>query len=307
MNSRASTHVLDPRAALTRLLLTAAVVASTASGLGGCLFSENDQDADPAPFRLRSATPADSSQYMYDPQGRTLVVRFNRDPEPEDITSLFFLPAPLSFRGPDYSTSPEIIFHDVVFDSLERRYCLFMDGPNFVEPIIMVFFTGDDGIDDPLDPPEGVWVSPLADEAFYQNDPTGYYIIGLVGIAPPISNPEGAILFFLDYTLRDQVDRRATMRLLGLPVVAAERLPGGSAELGAGFSTGYFWPSRPYFVLGMLDGDGDGRYEIGEDWLGYLREPDRIHLPFPTYPDSIHPGISFRIEAPGKLRPGSLR
>lgn len=295
------------RALPSRVLLALAMITATAAGLSGCVFSENDQRVDPLPLRLRSATPADSSQYVYDPDGRTLVVRFNRDPQPEDFTSLYFLPAPLSFVGPDYSTSPEIIFHDVVFDSLERRTVLFLDGPNVIEPILMVFFTGDDGVQDVLDPPEGVWVSPLADEPFYQNDPTGYYINGLVRIAPPILNPEGAILFFLDFTLREQQDRPATMRLLGLPVVAAERLSSGDPNIGAGFSTGYLWPSRPHFVLGMVDGDGDGRYEIGEDWLGYPREPDRIHEPHSTYPDSIHPGIDFRIEAPGRLRPSSFR
>lgn len=279
-----------------------ALVLALAPGiLVGCLFQENEQSARPAPLSVRSATPGNATQYNYDPAGRTFVVRFNREFDPNELTSLGFLPPPLSFDGPHFDTAREIVWRDVVLDAEERKVTLFIDGPNVAEPELVVYFSGDDGIRDPLDPPD----EPDEDDdepTFLDLDPTGFHVNGLIDIAPPKTDAAGAVLFVLDYWARGVEPRAGGMRILGLPVVAAQLLDTSHLDLGSPYIMGYLYPDRPYYLIAILD-DGDGLYVPGEDWTGYPRSPSHPDLPTGVNAKFISPLINFRIEPPGRLNP----
>ena len=90
---------------------------------------------------FRSATPASGVVDQYDPDGRTLVVRFNRAFDPRELRTLRMVPAPTSAGRLSFDTPRQVVWYDVVFDPTVSTYDWLLDGRTVHEPVLITLYT----------------------------------------------------------------------------------------------------------------------------------------------------------------------
>lgn len=273
---------------MVRLLLLIALIAA------GCGFDESGVAIETPPLRLRppGTVPADSTELLYDTDGLSLVVMFNREFGPGEVSYLQIIPHP-AVMGATLNPSDvgrQLRLESVVLDTVYPAYRLVLDGPSMPQPEILSYYSG----------PQSV---------------TDGGIQGHVFIARGGTKPGDALVYALvppgledDFPLTG-----AEETLLGRPILGVTKTLLVQTEEGGWYRLGGLQNYRRYLVLAILDTTGDGTYNLEEDWWGYWRDEVDAPLeviagvPFggavePPLPE-IRTDIDFWLQEPGALNP----
>jgi len=260
--------------------------------IAGCGFDKADIPAETPPLQLgRGTTPADSTEYLFDPDGLNRVVMFKRAMEGREVTHLQLIPTP-AVMGPilnPASNPRQVLLQSVVLDTIYPAYRLVMDGPTMTEPEILSYYSRNHS----------------AFEGAMQ---------GNVMISRGDGRPHGVLVYALvppgledDFPLHG-----GEATILGRPIVGATKALVLSSSEGAWFRLGVGLFHR-YLVLAIVDTDGDGEYDPTADWWGYYRDeadgPLEVlsGVPFgsalePPLPE-MRTDVDFWMMPPGSLDP----
>ena len=249
--------------------------------LAGCQFTEPDQPVESKPLIFRSSTPADSVTGLHDPEGLDFVARFNRDISAAEVTTNLLMPGPSAVGGVEVGTAGavEVVWEDAVLDDDLAAHTWLIDGPDFVRPVVLRFFPGDDVLTH-----VGV-------------------VTGTISISPPRTTAEGSMLFVMAAGVPDTSFAPDTPTMLGLPIVAAVRIGQARGVRRNPYGVGNLDPQYRHLVVAIEDTDDDGRYEPREDWWGYARDPLQPDVPLLVRPAQFADPVDFEIVRPGALAP----
>ena len=251
--------------------------------LAGCAFEENEQGVVPPPLVLRWTFPADSTESQYRQEGADLIMRFNRLPEADELRLNRIVPAPVepgTFRlGTEGSR--EVLWTGVVFDPDVLKYTWWIDGPELVEPAILVLYTGLRGREQGL-------------------------VTGRITIGRPFTDVPRGILYVLDDDPEAAFVNERTDFVLGLPVFTMVPIGGeDDGDRETTFLVENLTVGDSYLLLAVVDTNGDRDYFPGTDWWGYPRAVD-----VPDEPLFVTAGMvreaqpaSFEVVRPGALVP----
>jgi len=245
------------------------------------------------PIQLNSSTPPDSTVEAFDPLNDfAMTAVMNRNLDAIALRQNWIVPLPT--RPGDFVASGrrQLQWTGIGFDPDVPVYTWFLDGPEFVEPIVLRFWTGSPGAN------------------------TGV-IRGGVRIVDGLRSARHAMLFLLSLSSRGEALSEEALSFLGLPVERVKRLGGLQEidenttpdELISRFEFGELVPDRTYILLAIEDTDGDGYYVPQVDWWGYPHEPGNPDEPLPIValspdgPDPLDLNASFVIDRPGAFDP----
>lgn len=258
-----------------------------AAALGACQFGENDQEVVTPPTLLRFTVPADSATNVYEPGGLDVVARFREEIRPERVTTLQMFPPPRARGAVDFSVPKQIVIPDVVFDPRVPVHRWLIDGPDFVEPVLVGFHPGER----------------IVTEGFLHGDVTRN---------GSRDRAVGALVFVLAYDVPDTLLPTNATTMLGLPVVTVSRIEDRFASI-PNLYVNNLVPGRRYALVVIQDTDGDGRHEPREDWWGYPHEAftvDRIELTRAGRSSDVENPIArvpIEIVPPGALDPDDFQ
>jgi hypothetical protein len=265
-----------------------------AATAAGCGFDNADIAAETPPLQLGTGTtPVDSTEYLFDPAGIDLVVGFKRPMDGQEVTTLQLVPTPERMGEVlNPATNPrQILLQDVVLDTVYPAYHLVLDGATMIAPEILTWFSGKKSAFDGA-------------------------IQGHVFIPRGDTRANGAMVYAL---VPPGLEHKFPLHggeetILGMPIVGATRAIAIQTEEGAWFRLGDLLLFNRYVVLAILDINGDGRYELEEDWWGYYRDEVDALLEVasgvafgstldPPLPE-LRTNVDFWILRPGSLDPG---
>jgi hypothetical protein len=234
--------------AVTRTLIAFALACT------GCGFNQADIPVETPPLQVGpGTTPADSTEFLFDPNGLDLVVGFQRPVEGPEVTTLKLVPTP-EVMGPILNPAPnprQIVLQKVVLDTIFPSYRLIIDGPTMNEPEVVSYYSRN----------KSVFHGAIQGRVFMSRASTGNRAIGAVVYALVPPGLEG------DFDLHGGEDT-----ILGQPIVGATKALSIPTEEGAWFRLGGLLLYRRYLVLAILDTNNDGEYELDADWWGYYRD-----------------------------------
>ena len=241
------------------LVLAALALAVLLAGAVGCRTETPQAPTERPPLLFRSSVPADSTVGVHETAGLDLSITFNRDLASDDITTSVIHPRPLD-RGRlriGANADRELVLEGVVLDPEINAYRWLVDGPELLEPIRILFFPRDDEAYSPA-------------------------MSGRVEIGEPGGSVDGTLVLLCgirrDAEFRDRHDT-----MFGLPIEQSVFVRAGSQERSAAWRARDLEEGREYFVIGIRDTDGDGRYDLLNDWWGFhqdLEDPTKpIYVP----------------------------
>jgi hypothetical protein len=264
-----------------------------AVALAGCGIDKADIKAETPPLQIGTGTsPADSTEFLFDPDGLNLVVGFKRPMEGVEVTHLQLVPKPAvmgQVLNPG-SNLRQIILENVVLDTIFPAYRLVIDGPTMIEPQIVSYYS--------------------RNQSAFEGS-----IQGRLKIARGDGRARNALVYALvppgvegDFPLHGGEDT-----LLGRPVVGATNTLVLQTEEGAWYRLSGLQLYRRYLVFAIIDTNEDGLYEPLEDWWGYYRNEIDAAVDVasgialgstldPPLPE-LRTDINFWLVPPGKLGP----
>ena len=260
----------------------------------GCGIDNADIGTDPPPLFVRTegTAPADSTENLFDPDGLPIVVNFNREIGPGEVTHVELVPWPLNMpaiQNPG-SNGRQIVLENVIFDPAYSAYRLILNGPSMPAPAVLSYYSAGHSAK------EGA-------------------MHGHVQISRGRTKPENVLVYALvppglesDFSLTGSEDT-----ILGRPILGATSTIIVSTEEGGWFRLAGLENWRSYVVLAILDTTGDGEYDLDSDWWGYYR--DELDIPLevragvvfggmstPPLPE-LRNNIDFWLLAPGSIDP----
>jgi hypothetical protein len=277
---------------MTRCLYPLLLIVVLSAFSQGCGIDTADISTQTPPLivRVEGTAPHDSTENLFDSRGLPLIVNFNRQFAPGEVSHLELVPRPLSMgtiQNPG-SDARQIVLGDVILDPAYSAYRLVLDGPAMPAPIVLSYYSSEHS---------------AIEGAMH----------GHVMISRGRTKPENVLVYALVPAGREDefALTGAEEIILGRPVLGVT-----STILINGVEGGWFrlaglekW--RSYMVIAILDTSGDGVYELDTDWWGYYR--DEL-----DFPQEVRAGVSlgelFTPPLPGMradidfwlLPPGSL-
>lgn len=267
-------------------LLGSSVVACVLAVLAvGCRNEELVVPVERPPLLFRSSVPADSAEGFFEPDGITLSITFRRELFDGEIATSLLVPRPVSTGALVLGrNSPrELLWEDVVLDPAVNSYRWLVDGPSMLGPILITFHPAD----------------PIASSG---------RIVGEAKIGPPHANAGDAVIYALQRAHR--AGDAPLDSLLGYPVASiALVLADSPGQEGQTFVVLDLRIGDPYFLVAVLDTNGDGQNVPGEDWWGVARlpslEPRLLYAGSPWgQPDE---GVVVELAPPGTFDAGGFR
>ena len=268
-----------------QLLASSVVAVLLAAPAVGCRNEEFVAPVERPPLLFRSSVPADSAEGYFEPDGITLSITFRRQLFDGEIATSLLVPRPVS-AGPlvlGRNSPRELLWEDVILDPAVNSYRWLVDGPSMLGPILITFH--------PADP-----------IAF-----TGR-IVGEAKIGAPYEDAGDAVIYALQRAHR--AGEAPMDSLLGYPIASITLVLSGSpGEEGQTFVVRDLRIGDPYFLVAVLDTNGDGRNVPGEDWWGVARspllEPRVLYAGSPWgQPDE---GVVVELAPPGTFDTGGFR
>lgn len=268
-----------------RLLGSSVAAVLSATLAVGCRNEGFVAPVERPPLLFRSSVPADSAEGYYELDGIVLSITFRRELFDGDITTSLLVPRPVS-AGPlvlGRNSPRELLWEDVVLDPAVNSYRWLVDGPSMLGPILITFH--------PADP-----------IAF-----TGR-IVGEAKIGPPFEDAGDAVIYALQRAYRPG---EAPMdSLLGHPIASIALVRSDSpGQEGQSFIVLDLRVGDPYYLVAVLDTNGDGRHVPSEDWWGVARSPllePRVLYPWSPMeqPDEA---VVVELAPPGTFGTGGFR
>jgi hypothetical protein len=260
----------------------------------GCGFDNADIGTDPPPLivRTQGTAPRDSTENLFDPEGLSIVVNFNRPIAAGEVIHVELVPRPADMptvQNPG-SNAREIVLGNVILDPAFSAYRLILDGPSMPAPKVLSYYSD---------------VHSATEGAMH----------GHVRISRGRTQPDNVLVYALvpagresEFNLTGSEDT-----ILGRPVLGVTSTIIVSTEEGGWFRLAGLANWRSYVVLAILDTDGDGAYDLDTDWWGYYR--DELDIPrevvagvslgglfTPPLPE-LRNDVDFWLLAPGSLDP----
>ena len=218
-----------------------------------CGFDPADIDADrPVLFAIEGGTtPRDSTESLHEPDGLPLIVSFNREFEPGEVSHVEIVPRPMAMGEvlAPAANPRQLLIPDVVLDPRHQVYRLVVDGPSMPSPMLLSYYSdvyraGSGAIEGHLEYPR---VGREAEDVL------------VYGLVPPGREYE--------FELTGSEDT-----LFGQPVVCVTISRIVPTHEGGWFRlTGMRSGSR-HAVFAIIDSSGDGEYDLTNDWWGYFRD-----------------------------------
>jgi hypothetical protein len=265
---------------------------SFAAAISACGFDHADIGAEVPPLvaRPEGTSPRDSTLYLYEPDGLSLVVNFNREFSDGEIRHVQLVPRPVRMGEPQAPASNprQVLIPGVVLDPRYSAYRLVLDGPAMSSPTVISYYSQDHLVT------EGA-------------------MIGHVRIARGRDEARDAIVYALAPAWREHEFELtgAEERLLGRPVLGATKTVVVPTEEGGWFRLAGLELGKHYFVVSVLDTNRDGIYDLETDWWGYFRDSVELAVEVeagvwfgalfePPLP-SLRDDVDFWLMAPGVL------
>lgn len=238
------------------LLMTAVVL------LGGCRSSSEPEELRPFPIQIRSSVPAD--MVIVDGGSLTFSASFNQTVSTDDVC-LTVVPPPLSMGEPvTYGKT----FNQVGLELWPYRlsHQILVDGPRFLEPYLLRFFTGDASGE--------LWFPDEGNPCLIEGDlGERGELYGEVYRPPGGPDPVDAAVFaFRRDGLGDFPDPELIFETAS-PVAMTMTWESYDTDSGTGFLMEHLIIYESYTVIVVLDTSGNGLYDPKEDWWGYPRDP----------------------------------
>ena len=259
------------------------LIATTVAALltASCRTETPSTPLERPPLLFRSSVPADSTEGYYEPEGIDLSIRFRRELEEGDLATVQLVPRPLS-SGPlvkGHNDGRELFWPDVVLDPTVNTYRWLVDGPDMPEAVLIRFHPA----------------TPL--------QATGR-ILGELIVGAPWEDASGALVYALYRGQRAYTV--ASDSLLGAPIVSITMVaPGDVGREGQPYVVRDLPLGEPHLIVAVLDTDGDGRYEIDQDWWGYARDLFGTPQDAPAVGpfNDTEPPVDLELVPPGVLDP----
>lgn len=208
-----------------------------------CRTDEKDE-LKAAPTQVTFTVPADSALLPLDAV-RNISIDFQRSVSSTAEIELRLYPPPSS-SGEIRLTAGgrNVTWFDVAPEPNSRRQHLMIDGPNFLQPYIIRWFTG------------------TPHNAEFQGDVIAPTVLGTV--------TQDAVVFAIDEfggfdPLVPESFETSDIRAVSPPYRV------GSPDLVADYRFGNLPPGSAYLVVAIYDSSGDGIYDPRDDWWGYFK------------------------------------
>lgn len=216
-----------------------------------------------------------------------MTVVMNRDADARALRQNWILPYPPQPGSFTANGRRRLEWTGIGLDPDVPVYTWFLDGPDFVVPIVLRVWTG-------------------------LPNPNSGTIRGGVRVVEGLRSARNAMLFVLSLSAQGEPIPEGALSFLGLPVERAMRLGGllsidedtPPSELTSRFEFRELVPGRRYLLLAIEDTDGDGYYVPQVDWWGYPHEPGNPNAPLAI--EALMPGelgtatdANFLINRPG--------
>lgn len=272
-------------------LLLAILILAFAQGCG-IEGADIGTDQPPLIVRTQGTAPRDSTENLFDSDGLSLVVNFNRAIGPGEVTHIELVPRPVvmpTVENPG-SSARQILLKNVVLDPGYSAYRLILDGPAMQAPTVLSYYSAGHS----------------AKEGAIQ---------GHVKISRGRTKPENALVYALvpagkesEFDLTGSEDT-----LLGRPILGATNTVLVGPDEEGWFRLAGLQNWRSYLVLAILDTDANGVYDLDVDWWGYYR--DELEIPllvvsgvsfgslFDPPLSELRLNVDFWLVAPGSLDP----
>jgi hypothetical protein len=219
-----------------------------------CGFDSADIGSEQPTLFVREGgtTPRDSTENVHDEGGLAVVVTFNREFGPEDLTHVQIVPRPagmgaVQIPGPN---PRQLLIDDVVMHPRSSAYRLVLDGPAMPGPKIISYYSGEHTVK------EGA----MHGHIFYSR---------------PGREPQDAMVYaLLPPWNADQVDLSGEEEtMFGVPVMGVTNSFVVPTEEGGWFRLAGLELGVGFVVVGIIDSSRDGRYDPMDDWWGFYRDP----------------------------------
>ena len=265
------------------------LIAAAAFAGGGCRSSSEPEEILPFPIQLRATTPGDSVTVVSVPLTFTAI--FNQDVSLGDIITRL-IPA-ASDPGTATVQGRTFVLSQLAPSSSRLAHWMLLDGPHFLRPYLVRFFTGDARGD-------FIFPDPDVDPCLVSGD------VGQVGqiignlftsraIAPLLQN--SLVFAFEKESLGS--DPKLENLLTATPVAVGLATLPGVPEEATGFKIENLIIDVDYTLMAIIDSNGDGRYEIDDDWWGYAHNFTTGRLIFKSaHVDQCTPSLNVEMLPP---------
>jgi hypothetical protein len=221
--------------------------------VSACGFNHADIEAEAPSLFARSGgtTPRDSTQNLHDTRGLPVVVGFNREFGPGEIAHVQMVPRPAQM-GTVHNPAEnprQLLIEGVVFDPRSSAYRLVLDGPAMPEPLIVSYYS--------------------AEHSFKEGAMHGHVAYPRRG-----REPENILVYALLPPWRqDEVELTGEEEtMFGRPVLGVTRTIVIPTEEDGWFRLAGLELGVGFVVVGIIDSNRDGAYDLSEDWWGYYQD-----------------------------------